>query len=234
MKLSSGRLRLAATDVSNHLACRHLTTLELSVAFGQRPEPEWHAPDLRIIQELGFQHERRYLKVLADQGLKILDLGKSGSESSIAEATLDAMKQGVDVIAQGALSRGRWFGRPDVLSKVSKPSPAFGSWSYEAHDCKLARETKATTILQLSFYSELLTEMQGVEPDEMRVIAPGTAFGGERYRVAEYAAYYRHVKKELEESTAIPEGENAATGSSRVAHPSRSLRRMGSSVRTES
>ena len=171
MKLLSGQLRLAATDVSNHLACRHLTTLELSVAHGQRQPPEWHAPDLRIIQQLGFDHEVRYLKALADQGLKMINLDKSSSENAIAEATLDAMKDGIDVIAQGVLSRGRWFGRPDVLRKVPKPSPAFGSYSYEAHDCKLARETKATTILQLSFYSELLTEIQGVEPDEMRVIA---------------------------------------------------------------
>jgi predicted RecB family nuclease len=202
MKLLSGELRLAATDVSNHLACRHLTALELRVALGEIKPPEWRAPDLRIIQELGLQHEARYLKALAGQGLRVVNLDKAGSESRIVEATLAAMKEGADVIAQGALSCGRWFGRPDVLRKVDKPSPAFGSYSYQPHDCKLARETKATTILQLSFYAELLTEIQGVEPDEMRVIAPGTAFGGEPYRVAEYAAYYRYVKDRLEKATA--------------------------------
>jgi predicted RecB family nuclease len=201
MKLLSGELRLAATDVSNHLACRHLTALELRVARGEIKPPEWRSPDLRIIQELGFQHEARYLQALGGQGLKVVNLDKAGSESRIVEATLAAMKEGVDVIAQGALSCGRWFGRPDVLRKVDKPSPAFGSYSYQPQDCKLARETKATTILQLSFYAELLTEIQGVEPDEMRVIAPGTAFGGEFYRVAEYAAYYRYVKDRLEKAT---------------------------------
>jgi predicted RecB family nuclease len=202
MKLLSGELRLAATDVSNHLACRHLTALELRVALGEIQPPDWRSPDLRIIQELGFQHEARYLKALAGQGLKVVNLDKAGSQSRMVEATLAAMKEGVDVIAQGALSCGRWFGRPDVLRKVDKPSPAFGSYSYQPHDCKLARETKATTILQLSFYSELLTEIQGVEPDEMRVIAPGTAFGGQPYRVAEYAAYYRYMKHRLEKATA--------------------------------
>jgi predicted RecB family nuclease len=201
MKLLSTQLRLSATDVSNHLACRHLTTLDISEARGERQAPQWRAPDLKVIQELGFQHEARYLKHLADQGLEILNLDKSGSENSIAQATLAAMKQGIDVIAQGALQIGRWFGRPDVLRKVEKPSPALGNYSYEAHDCKLARETKATTILQLSFYSELLAEIQGVAPDEMRVIAPGTSFAGEPYRVAEYAAYYRYVKDRLEKAT---------------------------------
>jgi len=198
MRIIGGELRLAATDVSDHLACRHLTSLELSVTRGECKAPEWRAPDLRIIQELGYRHEKRYLKALADQGLKVVNLDKSSSESGIVEATIAAMREGVDVIAQGALSRGRWFGRPDVLRKVEKASPAFGSYSYQAHDCKLARETKATTILQLSFYSELLAEIQGVEPDEMRVIAPGTGFAGEAYRVAEYAAYYRYVKLRLE------------------------------------
>ena len=200
MKLLSAQLRLSATDVSNHLACRHLTTLDIGEARGERQAPQWRAPDLKVIQELGYQHEARYLKYLADQGLQVLNLDKTGSESGIAQATLAAMKQGVDVIAQGALQVGRWFGRPDVLRKVEKPSPAFGNYSYEAHDCKLARETKATTILQLSFYSELLAEIQGVAPDEMRVIAPGTSFAGEPHRVAEYAAYYRYVKDRLEKA----------------------------------
>src|SRR5215470_2009927 len=170
MRFVEGKLRLAATDVSNHLACRHLTRLELGVARGERKAPEWRAPDLRVIQELGILHESRYLKFLANRGKEVLHLSKSGNESCMVEATFAAMQRGVAVIAQGALCTGRWFGRPDVLFRVDKPSPVFRSWSYEAHDCKLARETKATTILQLSLYSELLADAQGVEPDEMRVI----------------------------------------------------------------
>jgi predicted RecB family nuclease len=211
MKLLPDQLRLSATDVSNHLACRHLTTLELSVEKGERKPPDWRAPDLKIIQQLGIEHETRYLNHLAAQDLQILNLDKAGSENSIAEATLAAMRHGIDVVAQGALQHGCWFGRPDVLRKVEKPSPAFGNYSYEAHDCKLARETKATTILQLSFYSELLTEIQGVEPDEMRVIAPGTSFKGEPYRVAEYAAYYRYVKDRLEKATSNGDGPSSAS-----------------------
>ena len=218
MKLLADQLRLSATDVSNHLACRHLTTLELSVEKGERQPPDWRAPDLKVIQELGLQHEARYLKYLAQQKLEIVNLDKSGSENSIAEATLAAMKQGIDVISQGALQIGRWFGRPDVLRKVEKSSPAFGNYSYEVHDCKLARETKATTILQLSFYSELLAEVQGVAPDEMRVIAPGTSFAGEPYRVAEYAAYYRYVKDRLEKATSNGDRAPASTYPEPCAH----------------
>lgn len=91
---------------------------------------------------------------------------------------------------------GRWFGRPDVLRRVPKPS-GLGDWSYEVYDCKLSRETKAETILQLALYSELLTEIQGAEPEFMYVVTPGKNYEAERYRFAEYAAYHRYVKARL-------------------------------------
>ena len=85
------------------------------------------------------------------------------------------MEKGVDVIAQATLANGRWFGKSDVLRRVERPS-RLGDWSYEVYDCKLARETKATTILQLSLYSELLANIQGVLPEWMYVVPPVQAF----------------------------------------------------------
>ncbi len=173
------------------------------MARGKRLAPEWEAPDLAVIRELGLRHEARYLAHLEKSGLAVLNLANAGDETQIVEETRRAMASGAEVIAQGALSCGRWFGRPDVLRKVDKPS-RFGNWSYEAYDCKLARETKATAILQLAFYSELLGEMQGGTPETLPeflwVVPPGNEFKGECYRVAEYAAYYRYVKTRLEKS----------------------------------
>jgi predicted RecB family nuclease len=247
MKIVGGEMRLAATDVSNHLACHHLTQLEWSAARGERDRPQWEAPDLVVIQELGLRHEAKYLKFLEQSGLRVLRLAAGyvekrtgrnpaspggGDEGSVVAETLEAMKGGIDVIAQGALRVGWRFGRPDVLRKVAGVS-RFGNWSYEAYDCKLARETKATTILQLAFYSELLGEIQRPDsspkqtrraaaaldemqgrfswdqmpsartesmPEFMWVVPPGKVFEAERYRVAEYAAYYRYVKERLEKA----------------------------------
>jgi len=208
MRIASGEIRLAATDVSNHLACHHLTNLQLSVARGERAEPEWQAPDLAVLREMGLRHEKSYLEFLVQGGSQVLNLAGIGGEARILGETILAMERGVEVIAQGALSSGRWFGRPDILRKVQKPS-RFGSWSYEAYDCKLARETKATTLLQLAFYSELLGPVQGTDPECMYVVPTGKGFQPESYRVAEYAAYYRHVKERLE--AACEEGEPTAT-----------------------
>jgi predicted RecB family nuclease len=199
MKLLSSGIRLAATDLSNHLACRHLTVLDLSVARELRSKPEWRAPDLVVIQELGERHETAYLAFLRDQCGPFEDLRSMESESSALRETLACMERGVVVIAQGSLAAGRWFGRPDVLRRVAKPS-RFGEWSYEAYDCKLSRETKATTLLQLALYSALLKEAQGVEPEFMYVVPPSQHFEAEEYRFAEYAAYYRYVRARLEKA----------------------------------
>ena len=86
---------------------------------------------------------------------------------------------------------------PTSSPKVSSPS-RFGNWSYEVYDCKLARETKAATILQLALYSALLADVQSLTPEFMYVVPAGQNFEPEPYRFAEYSAYYRYVKARLE------------------------------------
>jgi uncharacterized protein len=206
MKLGAQHLRLAATDLSNHLACRHLTTLDLRVARGKKLAPEFRSPDLEVIRELGFRHEAEYLDLLRRQGLEVVDLRDVRDDELAVPMTTSYLKNGVDVIAQAPLASGRWFGRADVLRKVEKPS-CFGDWSYEVYGCKLARETKAATILQLALYSELLREIQKREPEFMYVVPPGVGFAAEAHRYADYAAYYRYVKTRLEAisaSVALP------------------------------
>jgi predicted RecB family nuclease len=198
MKSVSQQIRLSATDLSNHLACHHLTSLNLQVARGTLKSPDWLAPDAKTIQELGLRHEQRYLRHLKELGLDVR-LIQNEHELGAVEDTLLLMQHGVDVIAQGAMTMRSWFGRPDILRKVNKPC-TLGDWSYEVYDCKLARETKATAILQLALYSELLTQTQGTESEFMHVVVPGKGFDAETYRVSDYAAYYRLVKGRLEEA----------------------------------
>jgi uncharacterized protein len=99
------------------------------------------------------------------------------------------------------------------LRRVERPGK-FGSWSYEVYDCKLARETKAATILQLSLYSELLAAIQGVLPESMYVIPFGTDFRPQQYRVLDFAAYYRYVKARLEKAI----GQKPTTRAEPTAH----------------
>ena len=70
--------------------------------------------------------------------------------------------------------------------------------SYEVWDTKLARHAKASAVLQLCMYSDMLGELQDLPPTEMHLALGGVQ--GERvsFRVADYAAYYRLVAREFE------------------------------------
>ena len=102
-------------------------------------------------------------------------------------------RDGVDSTAAGDRRSAYWLGFADFLRRVDTPS-ALGTWSYEAWDTKLARHVKASAVLQLCVYSDLLERVQGVRPAEMHVALGGSARAVERLRTADYAAYYRLVR----------------------------------------
>jgi predicted RecB family nuclease len=196
MKGNFRTIRLSASDLSNHLACHHLTSLDLAVVLGARPAPSWHSPDAWILQQRGMEHENAYIKHLESQRLCVINFRDIEGERDALARTREAMESSADVIVQAALTDGDWFGRADVLRKVNRPSK-LGKWSYEVYDCKLALETKAATILQISLYSELIAAIQGTSPEFMYVVPPSEDFRAEAYRVFDFTAYYRYVKHRL-------------------------------------
>lgn len=193
MKLAdSNTFTFSATDLSNYLACHHLTQLSRKVALKEISRPKWQDPSLAILIERGQAHEAAYLQSLKEQGLRVKKLNWDS-----AEASLQAMRDGYDVIAQARLELGQWMGYADILRKVNKPS-SLGNWSYEVMDTKLTQNTKATSILQLCLYSDLLTTMQGLAPEKMYIVKPGEPFETECYRYEDFHAYYRYTKRSFE------------------------------------
>ena len=190
-------LRFSASDLVGHLDCHHLTALDAAVARGTGVKSKIWDPVLETLAERGRAHERQYVEKLKESAFSVVEIEGGGISTSQVAQTLDAMRAGTAVIYQGALLQGVWSGRADILRRVEVASD-LGAWSYEVIDTKLARETKGATVLQLSLYSELLAVAQGRVPEHMYVVTPGTGFEPEVYRTAEFAAYYRQVKKGLE------------------------------------
>ncbi len=197
MRQDAGQLTLSATDLSNFLNCRHRTALELGEARGKHRRPFWHDPLLEALFRRGLEHERRYVESLQSDGRKVVELGALKDRDEAVAATRAAMQEGSDAIVQAALRDGQWYGRPDVLLKVDRAS-ALGGWSYEVADTKLARETRAGTILQLGLYCEMLDRAQGVPPEQFHVVTPDTANPIHTYRLGDYAAYFRLIRARLE------------------------------------
>jgi len=224
---ADGYIRLSATDLTNHLVCHHLTSLDLAVVTHERPAPTWRSPDLWVLQKRGEEHEAAYLAHLQRAGLSVMNVQEIADEDRAWAETCAAMNGGAPVIAQATLAHGRWFGRADVLRRVERPSD-LGTWSYEVYDCKLARETKAATVLQLSLYSDLLAAVQGVLPEWMYVVPPDVDFEAESYRVLDFAAYYRYIKARLEKAVDAAHGSAAShVAGQGVGGPGRSGEDMG-------
>ncbi|TWB89343.1 uncharacterized protein FBZ93_11658 [Bradyrhizobium macuxiense] len=199
MYRTSGNLFLSAGDLVGHLNCRYLTALDVKVANGELTKPKIWDPVLETLAERGALHERDYVDHLTSTGTVATSIDGVGVDATAVAATREALGRGDPIIVQAALQSGVWSGRADVLRRVEKPS-RLGAWSYQVTDTKLSRETKGNTILQISLYSDLLSEMQGCEADSAFVVTPGTDFTPEEYRVADYAAYYRHVRASLEKA----------------------------------
>ncbi len=215
MEKIGGSFRLSAGDLVGYLNCHYLTALDRAVAEGARAKPRVWDPLLEILWERGSIHEQNYVDHLTNAGLTVVRIdGVDVTDAAVGE-TLAAMKDGAEVIVQGSLAHDGWAGRADILRRVESPS-GLGAWSYEPIDTKLARETKAGTVLQLCLYADLLGAAQGAAPEWMYVIVPWSDFEPQCYRFADYGAYYRQVKNGLAASLAM--GDARQTYPDPIAH----------------
>ena len=100
MQLIDGRPVYSATDLVGYLACEQLTRLDRAVLAGQIPRPRRYDAELEILQQRGFEHEKRYLDSLLAQGKQVVTIQSDDDEPDYgirirrsAEATRQAMAQ---------------------------------------------------------------------------------------------------------------------------------------------
>jgi predicted RecB family nuclease len=194
MRLATyGSLKLSPTDLANHLACPHLTQLELRVVRGELERPQVVDPYGRIIMAKGNEHEAAHLARLEAAGLTVARMltldDESFDEEQARRATEDAIRAGeADVIYQAYLTDGRWRGFSDFLVRLP-------DGTYEPADTKLARSAKPLHVIQLCFYAEQLGRIQGRLPEHVHV----ELGSGERetLRTADFIAFFRRSRERL-------------------------------------
>ncbi len=201
MKITEGRLRLAASDVANFLACRRLTQLDLLRARGELRPPREFDVGFQDLVRRGEVHERAVLARFRADGHDVADV--SGAADG-AGATAAAIRAGAEVVYQGTLAGegdgAALFGRPDFLVRAGllaapdrEPRP--DGVHYEVVDAKLARSAKARAVLQTAFYSHLLASAQQVEPRWMHLALGHGEFAS--FKVGDFAAYERQTRRLL-------------------------------------
>lgn len=202
MQFLDGSFFFSPSDLTNFLACDYLINQEIKVAKGEIESVYTDDPMLKELRRRGQEFEDKYLAHLATTfGVTPCNLkGKN------FDATKDAMQRGEMVIVQARLENINWRGFADILVRNDIPSN-LGSWSYEVIDTKLSGNTRNSAVLQLCFYTEVVSMIQGREPQEMKIIKPkadGDGFREEVFRFAEFKAYYKQIQSNLSSAVAIP------------------------------
>ena len=197
MKRVGGQWALSPTDLTKHVACAHITTLDVAVARSMLQAPRT-MDELDLIVATGSAHEGRYLEWLRAAGRTIVDIPRMtdvfAGRAAAEQLTLEAMRAGAEVIYQATLVDGVWGGRADFLLRVETPSN-LGSWSYEVADTGLARQLRVPALMQMALYAERLGQLQGAEPRQLHVI---TGDGeNQPWRLLDVAAYASRIRSRL-------------------------------------
>jgi uncharacterized protein len=187
-------LVLSPTDLTKHLACGHLTTLDFRALRAEISPPQQVDEALELIFRLGLSHEKGYLDRLKESGRTVVEIPESTDLVSRVQLTNDALHAGADVIYQATFLHHGHRGSADFLLRVGRPS-LLGAYSYDVADTKLARKMKVAALLQMADYGRHLQHLQGHPPEWLTVV---TGDGQERrFRYADAAAYARRATGQL-------------------------------------
>jgi uncharacterized protein len=207
---------LSPTDLANHLACKHLSWLNYHSLYGGA-RPSKNDDELtEILQQYGAEHEATYFAALSEQLAAVnrtivnLDIDRDmdapysvAALRDRAALTAQSLSDGPNALYQptffsedGGIA---WVGRADFLVPTDVVS-LLGNYSFEPEDTKLARIAKVNAVLQLCSYAEQLTKLQGTEPEFIHVVTGSAKEGKVTIRLSEVSAYFRHVKKNLQQA----------------------------------
>ena len=189
MQKSGGRILFSASDLTYFAGCTHRTWLDrlnLDTPMEKAADDE----QSKLLQTKGYEHEAEFFARLQARHAQYVEINTALSLDQRIAATKQAIQDGAEVIYQGSLQRDNLIGHADFLLRADAKGPD-GRWLYEVADTKLARTTKAKFILQLCFYSDLLSDLTGQLPHHMHVeLGSGKR---ETFKVADYVYYYRQL-----------------------------------------
>src|SRR5262245_55818893 len=204
MQRRNDAIILSASDLMRFQGCAHATMLDLRYLNDEPLVPSEDSASGKLIQAKGDAHEREFLETLKASEGSVHVIDKGAGARAFEEAvvvTRSALETGPAWIYQAALVGDNWGGYADFLERVPRPSK-LGDFSYEVIDTKLKRSPDPKHVLQLALYSDLLAELQGVEPEHIHIVL------GDRRRItlrlADYASYARHLRRRLEDFVAAP------------------------------
>lgn len=173
-KHASGSLIYSPSDLTTYIESPFASWMDRYRAEGIEPAFEKDPDDAGaiLISDRGNVHEELVLKRIESEYGPITRIERGKTFSETEARTFEAMKAGARVIYQAALRLDPFQGYADFLIRKELPegNPSkLGAYYYEAWDSKLAHSVKPYFITQLLCYTEMLTAIQGIRPEEFRL-----------------------------------------------------------------
>lgn len=192
MKIEQGSYWYSPSDLTLYMGSQFASWMARYVVEWPEEAPDKDVEDalMQLLQQRGYAHEDTLEERFISEGKTLVKI-EGGSQEDRARATLDAMNSGVEVIVQARLAMPPFAGFADFL--IKKPgSSRLGNYHYEVWDTKLSSSLKATFVIQLCCYAEMLEAVQGVRPEYITV-ALGNG-ENEVLRTDDYFYYYQSLK----------------------------------------
>ena len=108
----------SATDIANFLACEHTETLDRAESRKEIKKPFFDDPAIELLQKLGLEHEKQYLRHLIDEetlAVTQIDVGASWQEAASETIRVIALWSARDLsshVSGRAVARTGRFSHP--------------------------------------------------------------------------------------------------------------------------
>ena len=189
------KYKYSATDVSNFEICKCHIINKVRKLNGDKLEETPTSRTMLEYQKQGIKIEQDYFdKIDSNKKYKLININSSENKQKLTD-TNAAFETGPDYIYQAKLLNRKFIWFPDFLKKVNTPSN-FGDYSYEVIDIKRAKEPKQENITQLLLYTFLLSEIQGVLPENMIVIN-GKSHEENVFKVSDFYQVFLETKNDF-------------------------------------
>ncbi len=183
------------THVYTLLKCRRAVALDL---VGDRDLKRELLPHEEFVLKRGRDHEDVIVEELGWPEPEF----ERGDWAQGAARTAEMLREGIEGVSQGILLGDDRLGIPDLLRREPGASD-LGDFHYVVGDIKSSAAPRSDQILQVVFYSGMLAELQGREPDYgYLVLKDGRE---ERFEIADYAPAMRQVERELDAIRSAPD-----------------------------
>ena len=195
MKVNKNDIKYSPSDLNNFVNCKYHIFNDL-IEDEQGLIKKKPSEDIKLLRRFGDEHEAKHLKLFQKKYKKNITIDPKLDDQIRYEKTIQAIKDGYDLIYKAFFIDKNFRGETDFLIKTKEKSK-IGEYNYDVYDTKITRNLKPSHVLQITGYSHLVSKLTGSLPNKMFLI-DGTDKVNE-FKVNEFYEYFSYTKLQFDE-----------------------------------